>query len=359
MTDSMSTPSISVVITTYNYGRFVEQAIESVLAQQFPREEMEVVVVDDGSTDDTADRVRKYKGQVRYFYQENGGQASALNLGFAKVRGDIVVLLDADDFLLPTRLARVREAFQQNPASGMVYHRLLEWDVQTDERKETDFGLISGDFRTDPAKFFYYRPHPTSAVAFRRSTIGPLLPIPEEIRMTADGYIIELVLFLAPVLAIPEALVVYRIHGSNSYYYRNEAHMPWKARVARARMGRGLVRAMRRWLAGHGYTRKEAAVRYFLCRWSGCEVDYLFPGEPGRIRFFWYLLRENYAHAPVQGWKLTAFNYLAAFSALVFGRKNEQRMYQLRQSFLDVSRPVRDALGLRSRAARGKGSYVK
>src|SRR5271170_5646108 len=102
----MSTPVITVLIIAYNYGRFVEEAIDSVLAQDFPLDNVEIIVVDDGSTDDTAERVGKYGSKIQYFHKSNGGQASALNLGFAKARGEIVVLLDADDLFLPGKLAR-------------------------------------------------------------------------------------------------------------------------------------------------------------------------------------------------------------------------------------------------------------
>ena len=115
-------PMVSVVITTYNYGAFIEQAIDSVLAQDFPLDRMEIIVVDDGSTDDTSERVERYGDRIKYFYKPNGGQASALNYGFAVARGDIIALLDADDLFMPGKLSRVVNAFEQNPDLGMVYH---------------------------------------------------------------------------------------------------------------------------------------------------------------------------------------------------------------------------------------------
>src|SRR6185437_4571218 len=118
----MTTPLISVVITTYNYGRFIEEAIESVLAQEFPSDQLEVVIVDDGSTDGTGERVKKYGSKLRYFYQKNRGQAAALNLGFAEARGEILSLLDADDYFLPGKLARVADVFQGDAGLGMFYH---------------------------------------------------------------------------------------------------------------------------------------------------------------------------------------------------------------------------------------------
>src|SRR6266436_4803621 len=118
----MSVPLVSVVIDTHNYGRFIEECIDSVLSQDFPADQMEVVVVDDGSTDDTAERIKKYGSRIRYFYKSNGGQASAFNLGFAKARGEIIALLDADDYWLPGKLGRIVAEFESQPEAGLVYH---------------------------------------------------------------------------------------------------------------------------------------------------------------------------------------------------------------------------------------------
>ena len=74
----MSGPSVTVLIDTYNYGQYIEEAVESVLTQEFPREQREILVVDDGSTDDTAERLKKYSDDIRYVRKPNGGQASAL-----------------------------------------------------------------------------------------------------------------------------------------------------------------------------------------------------------------------------------------------------------------------------------------
>src|SRR5260370_873819 len=137
MTDSQEQPLISVVITTYNYGRFVEECIDSVLAQDYPSDRVEVIVVDDGSTDDTAERVKRYGTRIEYLRKANGGQASALNAGFAKARGEIISLLGADDYFLPGKLARVAEAFLQDPGLGMFYHPFLEFDMGTGERRKS------------------------------------------------------------------------------------------------------------------------------------------------------------------------------------------------------------------------------
>lgn len=97
-----SEPLFSVVIATYNYGRFVARAIDSVLDQTL--DDYEIVVVDDGSTDDTQERLCAYAGRITSIRRANGGQASAYNDGIALARGRFVCILDADDELLPDAL---------------------------------------------------------------------------------------------------------------------------------------------------------------------------------------------------------------------------------------------------------------
>src|SRR5258706_16058937 len=101
----MRMPVVTVLITTYNYGRFLEEAIESVVSQDYPQDRVQIVVVDDGSPDDTAEGVKRYESRIEHFYQANGGQASPLDLGMAKARGEIVALLDAGDLVRPGEVA--------------------------------------------------------------------------------------------------------------------------------------------------------------------------------------------------------------------------------------------------------------
>src|SRR6267154_2036180 len=208
---------INVLITTYNYGRFIEETIDSVLGQEFPQDQVQIVVVDDGSTDDTAERLKQYGSRIEYFRKANGGQASALNLGIAKARGKILALLDADDLFLAGKLAR-------------------EW---------RDFFAVSGNAREEPEKFVRYVPQPTSCITFRRSALEQLLPIPEEITMLADCYLVTLIPFQAPVLAVEEYLTVYRIHGRNQYT-TGEPQVSTETSRKRLRMWQVVIGAMRK-----------------------------------------------------------------------------------------------------------------
>jgi glycosyltransferase involved in cell wall biosynthesis len=107
----MTKPLVSALIDTYNQGRYIEQAILSVLDQGFSPSELEIVVVDDGSTDETSSTVEKFAPRVRYLRKSNGGQASAFNLGIPQLRGAIVSFLDADDWWASGKLRAVLDAF--------------------------------------------------------------------------------------------------------------------------------------------------------------------------------------------------------------------------------------------------------
>ena len=110
-------PSVSVIIPTYNYARFIGQAIDSVLAQTY--QDFDIIVVDDGSTDDTRERVARFP-QVRYLYQANQGIAPARNTGLRASRSELVVFLDADDRLLPEALATGVGCLNANPDCAFV-----------------------------------------------------------------------------------------------------------------------------------------------------------------------------------------------------------------------------------------------
>lgn len=118
----MSAPLFSVLIATYNYGHLIGRAIESVLQQTC--QDFELIVIDDGSTDDTAARVAQYGEKVRYRYKENGGQSTACNLGADLATGRFILVLDADDCLTPDALASFKYAVQAQgaDAEAAVYY---------------------------------------------------------------------------------------------------------------------------------------------------------------------------------------------------------------------------------------------
>src|ERR1700686_4054775 len=132
----MTTPFVSVLIDTYNHERFIEEAIQSVLSQDFPAAEREILVVDDGSTDRTPEILAKFASQIRILRKPNGGQASAFNHGISQCRGEIVTFLDEDDWWAPKKLSVVVEAFASHPAIGLIGHSITEVLREGTQRSE-------------------------------------------------------------------------------------------------------------------------------------------------------------------------------------------------------------------------------
>jgi glycosyltransferase involved in cell wall biosynthesis len=121
----MTPASLSVIIPSYNSGPLVTQAVDSVLAQTVPASD--VIVVDDGSADDTAARLLPYPAHVRYVRQENQGVSAARNHGLRLAQGELVAFLDADDVWHPRKVELQLEAFKRHPELDLIGTRTFEW----------------------------------------------------------------------------------------------------------------------------------------------------------------------------------------------------------------------------------------
>jgi len=205
----------TVLITTYNYGRYLPQAVESVLFQNV--DNVEVIVVDDGSTDNTKEVLRPYKGRVRYLYQENQGQAQALNNGFDASFGDYIFLLDADDIFYPEKIAEVLAIFNKDEGLGIVRHLLDEIDENGNRLNER---TLSFDYRDElewVLKHSVYRTIGTSGIAVKRKYLKKILPIPADLKICPDEYISNHIIFFSAIKTLDRYLGAHRTHGS-SYY---------------------------------------------------------------------------------------------------------------------------------------------
>jgi len=216
----MSTPLVSVLIDTYNHERFIEEAIASVLAQDFPASDREILVVDDGSTDRTPEILRKFEPQIRVLRKSNGGQASAFNHGIPECRGEIVAFLDGDDWWAPNKLSAVVAAFAANPDVGIVGHGIV--NVYRNGSEETNT-LREGFFlqanTMEGARLFRRRGAflGTSRMTIRGKLLKRIGPVPKEIEIQADEYLFTLASVLAVAQILPEALTYYRFHDANLY----------------------------------------------------------------------------------------------------------------------------------------------
>jgi glycosyltransferase involved in cell wall biosynthesis len=335
----MAPPFITVLIDTYNYGRFLEEAIDSVLQQDFPEERREILVVDDGSTDDTAERVKKYGARIKYLNKPNGGQASAFNVGFQHARGEIVAMLDGDDYWLPGKLRRVVDELQANPDAAMLYHPHLDLWMEMAPRESPKFVGLSGFLPGDKAKLLRFVPYPTSCLAFRRQLIERLLPIPEALRLQADGYLSLLAVLLAPVVSVAEPLAVYRRHGRNLYYGTGTASVEHTCRQIASNIT--VLDAVDRWARMNSRQLNGVNPDPFLWRFlSQVHEQGFYACYSRSISLFLYLIKQNYRRSHLQTWKFTALNYLAVPAGLIA---------VLRQTAAEKTFPLRKRLGLRRR----------
>lgn len=219
---SAASPAVSIIIANYNYGRFLAEAIESALGQTHER--VEVVVVDDGSTDDSRAVIERYSGRVVAVLKENGGQASAFNHGFQRASGDVVIFLDADDVLDSDTAARVAAVFGRRRDLAKVHYRLKLIDGDGRPMGEVvpppGLRLPAGDLRELARLHPDDVPYPpASGNAFAAWALTQLMPMPEEdYRLLADVYLLNLVPLLGPVEVLEGTGGGYRVHGANSHY---------------------------------------------------------------------------------------------------------------------------------------------
>lgn len=211
-------PFVSIVINNYNYGRFLREAIDSALAQQYAP--LEVVVVDDGSTDQSRDIIASYGDQIIPVLKENGGQASAFNAGFAASLGDVVIFLDADDVLLATAASSSVNPFV--PGVSKVYWPLWEMDANGTLLGTLIPGepLPEGDFRERLIAQgpIACRESPTSGNAWSREFLNAVLPMPErEFTINSDCYLSTLAPVYGEIRTLAESQSRYRVHGKNHY----------------------------------------------------------------------------------------------------------------------------------------------
>jgi glycosyltransferase involved in cell wall biosynthesis len=215
-------PLVSVVVDTYNHEEFIAEAVTSILQQEYRLGAVEVLVIDDGSRDGTAKQLSAFADRVRIVRKENGGQASALNLGVGLARGDIIAFLDGDDWWHPRKLQAVVGYLLRDPTVGMVGHGIVEVAADGTQRALTPGKLLRFDLKSEsgPATFKQVTCFlGTSRLTCRRSVLERLLPIPEALVIEADEYLFTLGSAIAEVAVLDKPLCYYRLHGNNLYQF--------------------------------------------------------------------------------------------------------------------------------------------
>jgi glycosyltransferase involved in cell wall biosynthesis len=248
----MSKPTVTVLIDTYNQERFIEEALVSVVEQDFPPADMEILVVDDGSTDRTPQIVRKFEPRVRLIQKKNGGQASAFNVGIPEARGEIVAFLDGDDWWSRNKLSRVVEAMSADKELGIVGHGIVIVHRDGSEQLETLREPLRFQCNTlEGVRLFRVRGSllGTSRMTIRADLLRRIGLVPEALTVEADEYFFTLASVLAPAAILPDALTFYRLHDANAFLIAGND----PARIRRKQEAlAALARALEQQLRVHG-----------------------------------------------------------------------------------------------------------
>lgn len=212
----ISTPLVSIVVNNYNYDRFLEQAIESALRQTYRR--TEVLVVDDGSTDNSRAVIASFGNRISEVLKDNQGQASAFNAGQEASHGDVIVFLDADDTLLPFAVDRAVEQLREEDVVKVHWHL---WEMDEEGRRTgrimPGYSLAEGDLLPETLRFGVPRGWRHGlGHAWRRPFLERVMPVREcGDKHGADAYLCALSPIFGRIHRIDEPLGCYRTHESN------------------------------------------------------------------------------------------------------------------------------------------------
>ncbi|MEG3955221.1 glycosyltransferase [Microcoleus sp. herbarium2] len=212
MSMANSTPQVSVIIPAYNGDRYIAQAVESVISQTYKN--WEIIVVDDGSTDDTRQALQPYVEKIRYVYQENQGVAAARNRGIKESRGELIAFLDQDDFFLSDKLAGQVALFDAQPSLGIVNSG---WRL-VNEQGETISDIKSWEYFPilNLKTWIVQMPVLPSAMMFSRKWLENVGGFNSEFDSVDDAdLVLRLVLLGCESAWLPQVTVCYRQHDKN------------------------------------------------------------------------------------------------------------------------------------------------
>jgi Glycosyl transferase family 2 len=275
-------PLVSVIIDNFNYAWFLRAAVDSALAQSYAP--IEVIVVDDGSTDNSRDVISSYGDKIAAIFKPNGGHASAFNAGFRASRGSIVMFLDADDALLPTAVEEVVRAW--HPGTAKVQFVLAHIDADGHALGAivpySPAQMLDGDIRASILEAGGYVGVPTSGNAFARTVLDRILPLSEsQWRQAADTSLEIIAPFLGDVVSLRKTLGCYRVHEANHGMLGEELD----SRKLRVKI---VIDLQREW-----------ALREFASR-SGFAIPRDWAArEPAHLKYRLASLRVDQAHHPL------------------------------------------------------------
>lgn len=216
-------PLVSVILSSYNYGQFVGEAVRSVFAQDY--RPLELIIVDDGSTDTSRAAIEEACADApipaRIIHQENSGQAGAWNTAFAHVTGELVCFLDSDDYWLAGKVESMVRFAQALPDAGLYQHQLgngagrLKRDLVVSGDiylKWKELGNVNVGEHSDLVAVF----EPSTALMARKEVLDRVFPVPEQLITCPDAYITRSCCLFGPLYSYPGVLGVWREHDENA-----------------------------------------------------------------------------------------------------------------------------------------------
>jgi glycosyltransferase involved in cell wall biosynthesis len=217
----ISNPLVTVLICNYNYGHYLGETIESLLTQTWKN--LEIIVVDDGSTDESLTVLNHYVTRVRIIRKENGGQASAFNLGVAEAKGKFICFLDSDDICLPDKISRIVKKYKEAPW-GLVCHD-LELINDTGNSLKTTWSHYAGVNMVEGPPIdvviknnYGWIFSPTSGMSIPKKLADKIFPLPsDKWKISADEPMAFSAACLSSVGIIPGTLGCYRLHSKNLF----------------------------------------------------------------------------------------------------------------------------------------------
>lgn len=214
--------SVSVIIPTYNYSKYILEAIKSIEAQNYPTNLIEIIIIDDGSTDDTANVINGYKSAIpiHYLYQENKGKAAATQKGIDLCNGDIIFNLDADDYFYPEKIKSVINIYQQFPEIVFVGHPADILNTEDKSKRVENIPLYLMNKTINGLKLINF--FLTNKILFgggstfsAKATVLKKEDIPSGIDMYIDEYLIYATAKYGKCYLLSESHSIWRIHGNN------------------------------------------------------------------------------------------------------------------------------------------------
>jgi len=210
-------PLLSIIITNYGYGKYIRSAIDSALGVSYPHKE--IIVVDDGSGDESPNIIRSFGDRITAILKENGGQASAANAGFFRSRGLLVLFLDSDDSVEPEIMDQVLPAFKQGVAKVQYPMHLIDKNGKSlggmfpNYTASITAEMVASEF----TRTGFYECSPTSGNIYARWFLEQIFPMPVRIAPGFDCFMNMAAPYYGQIISLLHPCARYRIHDKNSW----------------------------------------------------------------------------------------------------------------------------------------------